>query len=74
VTCGEFASITEAQAVLCPPFREILPDARSVATYEQLYPMYRELYFALGSPDASPLSVGRVLPTLRSIAAQVRTT
>ena len=73
VACGAFDSIQAAQAALCPGFREILPDARSVAVYEQLYPMYRELYFAMGSTDALPVSMGRVLPTLRSIAAQVRT-
>jgi hypothetical protein len=37
-----------------------------------LYPMYRELYFHFGVPDSAPLSVGRVLPELRRIAADVR--
>ena len=72
LACGEFASIEAAQAALCPGYREILPEARSVAVYEQLYPLYRELYFAMGAPDAAPVEMGQVLPTLRAIAADVR--
>ena len=48
------------------------PDPRDVAVYERLYPMYRELYFAMGTPDSPPLSVGHVLPAVRAIAAEVR--
>jgi L-ribulokinase len=39
--------------------------------YEQLYPLYRDLYFALGKRDAAPAALGDVLPELRRIAAQV---
>jgi L-ribulokinase len=45
-----------------------------VAVYERLYPIYRDLYFAMGTPDSSPLAVGRVLPEIRAIAAEVRAT
>ncbi len=72
LACGEFSSIEQAQAALCPGYREILPDARSVAVYERLYPLYRELYFGMGSPESAPQPVGHVLPTLRAIAAEVR--
>ena len=40
--------------------------------YEQLYPLYRELYFGMGQPDAPAQAFGHVLPRLREIAAQVR--
>ncbi|MCC6242368.1 MAG: ribulokinase [Gemmatimonadaceae bacterium] len=72
VACDEFASIEEAQAALCPGYREVLPDPASVAVYEQLYPLYRELYFGMGQPDAPAQAFGHVLPRLREIAAQVR--
>jgi hypothetical protein len=34
--------------------------------YDRLYPLYRDLYFALGRPDNSPL--GRILPELIHIS------
>ena len=40
--------------------------------YERLYRLYRDVYFALGSRDAAPLPLGRVLPELRKIAAEAR--
>jgi len=48
------------------------PDAKSAAVYEQLYPLYRDVYFALGKRDAAPVALGNVLPELRKIAAQVQ--
>ena len=72
MACGEFPSIQAAQRALCPAYREILPQPASVAVYDKLFPLYRDLYFAMGAPDAAPLAIGGVLPTLRSIAAKVR--
>ena len=72
VACGEFESIEAAQNALCPANRRVLPDATSVAVYEKLYPLYRDLYFGLGTPDSPPQAVGHVLPKLRAIAAEVR--
>ncbi|MBL0171040.1 MAG: ribulokinase [Gemmatimonadaceae bacterium] len=72
LACGEFTGIEQAQAALCPPYREVLPDARSVAVYERLYPVYRQLYFAMGTPDSPPTAMGQVLPMVRGIAAEVR--
>ena len=72
MACGEFSSIEAAQKALCPAYREILPQPAEVAVYERLFPLYRELYFALGVPDSAPLAIGAVLPTVRAIAAQVR--
>jgi L-ribulokinase len=67
-----FDTIEEAQAALCPKHRVIEPDAKAVKVYEELYGLYRELYFGFGKADASPILVGRVLPALRRIAASAR--
>jgi L-ribulokinase len=48
------------------------PNPKAVATYGQLYGLYRELYFGLGERDAKPAALGRVLPELRKIAAEGR--
>ncbi|MBK9411321.1 MAG: ribulokinase [Gemmatimonadetes bacterium] len=72
VACGAFDTVEEAQAALCPGYREVLPDARDVAVYDRLYALYRELYFAMGVPDSGPAAIGHVLPALRAIAAEVR--
>lgn len=72
VACGEFPSIETAQAALCPGYREIHPQAEAVATYERLFPLFRYVYFGMGSPDAAPVAVGHVLPELRALAADVR--
>lgn len=74
LACGTFATVQEAQAALCPAYREVPPDPRDVATYERLYAIYRDLYFAMGVPDSAPVAMGRVLPALREIAAGVRAT
>ncbi|HXM96335.1 MAG TPA: ribulokinase [Candidatus Dormibacteraeota bacterium] len=67
-----FRSVEEAQAALCPPYRVVAPDPNAARVYEDLYGLYRDLYFAFGKSDAPPASVGRVLPTLRQIAAAAR--
>ena len=72
LAAGVFATLEEAQGALCVPFRVVEPQAFAVATYEMLYAMYRDLYFALGVPDSAPVSIGYVLPELRRIAASVR--
>ncbi len=72
LAAGAYTSIEEAQAAVCLPLRTVEPDAKSAAVYERLYPLYRDVYFALGSRDAAPIALGKVLPELRKIAAEVR--
>jgi L-ribulokinase len=72
MACGEFESIERAQAALCPKYRTVHPESRDVAVYGKLYPLYRDLYYAMGDPDSAPLPVGTVLPEIRAIAAEVR--
>ena len=72
LAAGIYKSIEEAQAAVCLPLRTIAPESHAAATYEKLYPLYRDVYFALGRRDAEPIALGRVLPELRRIAAQAR--
>ena len=72
LAAGVYKTIEEAQAAVCLPFRTVKPDAKAAAVYEQLYPLYRDVYFALGKRDAAPVALGNVLPELRRIAAQVQ--
>ena len=72
LAAGTFETIEDAQRALCPPYRVIEPRSEESATYELLYPLYKDLYFSLGQRDSSPVSIGNVLPALRKIAADVR--
>jgi L-ribulokinase len=72
LAAGIYKTIEEAQAAVCLPFRTVEPDAKAAAVYEELYPLYRDVYFALGKRDAAPAALGNVLPELRKIAAQVQ--
>jgi len=67
-----FDSIEEAQAALCPKHRVIEPDAKAAKVYEELYVLYRELYFGFGKAESAAIFVGGVLPALRRIAASAR--
>lgn len=72
VAAGTFPSIEAAQQKLCLPFRTFLPDPKAVERYEELYQLYRKLYFALGSRQAQAVPLGDVLPQLRAIAQEAR--
>lgn len=68
VAAGVYSSIDEAQQRLCLPFRTVIPDSKAVERYEQLYQLYRKLYFGFGQQDGAPVALGDVLPALRAIA------
>jgi L-ribulokinase len=72
LAAGAFPSIEAGQQALCPTYRVVEPDPAAAKIYEDLYDLYRELYFAFGKGDAPAAAVGRVLPSLRRIAAAVR--
>ena len=72
LAAGAFPSIEAAQQALCPAYRIVEPDPAAAKVCEELYGMYRELYFAFGKGDAAPAAFGRILPTLRRIAAAAR--
>jgi L-ribulokinase len=72
LAAGAYKTVEEAQAAVCLPLRTVEPDPKSAALYEQLYRLYRDVYFALGKRDGDLRALGRVLPELRRIAAEVR--
>src|SRR5271157_2410788 len=72
VAAGAFPTIEKAQEALCPKYRVVEPDARAIKVYEELYGLYRELYFGFGKNDSAPVAAGRILPSLRHIAAAAR--
>jgi L-ribulokinase len=67
-----FPSIDAAQDALCPPYRIFTPERESAVIYDQLYPLYRRLYYALGVKNSAPVAIGDILPELRRIAARTR--
>jgi L-ribulokinase len=67
LAAGTFKTVEEAQDKICPPHRQFDPDASERAVYDELYPMYSELYFAFGQPGNN--GIGNVLPTLIRVAA-----
>jgi L-ribulokinase len=73
LAAGDFPTVEAAQQALCPSYRIVHPDPRDAEIYERLYAMYRTLYFSMGVPGSAPVGMGDVLPTLRSIAAEVHT-
>jgi len=72
LAAGAFRSLEEAQDALCPEYRVVEPDLKAAQTYEELYALYRELYFAFGGLSAPAISAGGILPTLRRVAAAAR--
>jgi L-ribulokinase len=72
LAAGTFDSIEEAQAALCPGHYTIEPEAGQAAVYQELYPLYRKLYFSFGQRASAPVGIGEILPELRRVAAQAR--
>ena len=69
LAAGTFHTIEQAQDKICPSYRVFQPEPAAQTIYDQLYPLYRELYFALGQPKQSPL--GKVVPELIRISESI---
>jgi len=67
LAAGDFKSIEEAQNALCPPFKTFTPDRTEAARYDRLFKLFHDAYFALGTADAPPASLGHILPELQAI-------
>ena len=67
LAAGDFKSIEEAQDALCPPFKTFTPDAKEAAMYDRIFPLFRDAYFALGTPDGPAARLGHILPELKNI-------
>ena len=65
---SDTTTVEEAQDRICTGHRVYDPQPRSRVAYQELYSLYRDLYFALGNPG--PL--GRVLPSLIRVAETAR--
>lgn len=72
LAAGTFKTVEEAQDTLCPKYRTYQPDAKSAAVYEELFALYRKLYFGFGRKSSEPVEIGAVLPALRNVAARAR--
>jgi L-ribulokinase len=72
LAAGVFKSIEEAQAALCPAYRTVEPDPAAARTYDELYAIYKKLYFGFGRKASEAISAGDVLPVLRRIGAEAR--
>lgn len=72
LAAGAFSSVEEAQRKMCLPHKTYSPDPDAVRVYEELFDLYKKVYFAFGKPDAKPTALGEVLPALRLIAARVQ--
>lgn len=72
MAAGTFQTIAEAQDALVPGYATIEPEASAAATYEELYALYKNLYFALGERRSAAVAIGNILPELRAIAARAR--
>jgi L-ribulokinase len=72
LAAGVFSTVAEAQKAICLPYRSYTPQPAAVAVYNELYPLYRNAYFALGQPSAEAVPLGMLLPELRRIASAAR--
>lgn len=67
LAAGIFSSIEEAQQRVCPAHTIYEPQPDSEDVYQELYGLYRKLYFAFGDPGATG-EFGEILPGLVRIA------
>ena len=68
LAAGSFKTIGDAQDKVCSSFKTYQPSKAAQGTYEELYRLYRRLYFGFGDPKQTEL--GDVLPTLIRVAKQ----
>jgi L-ribulokinase len=71
LAAGIFSTIQEAQKSVCPQHRIFEPQAETLAAYDDLYAIYRRLYFDFGQP-APNATFGDVLPRLVRVAETQR--
>jgi L-ribulokinase len=67
LAAGAFPTIEAAQAAICPDHIVYTPRPEACRTYDELYGLYRKVYFGFGSRDGSA-NFGDVLPELIRIA------
>ena len=70
LAAGVFKSVEEAQEKICPDHKIFSPDPAEQRVYDELYDLFRELYFGFGDPKRG--GFGRILPQLIHTAEQAR--
>ena len=73
LAAGTFKTVDAAQDALCPNYRTVEPETQSAKVYEEMYQLYRKLYFAFGRAGSESAAMGDILPALRRIATEART-
>jgi L-ribulokinase len=68
LAAGTFKTIEDAQKALCPPWRTYQPDPREAAVYENLFAVFKKLYFGFGEGEFRD-----ALPNLRALRDVART-
>jgi L-ribulokinase len=66
LAAGTFRTIEEAQRKVCPSHITFTPDPAQQRVYYEIFPLYRDVYFAFGKPVEG--NFGNVLPKLIQIA------
>ena len=69
LSAGIFASLEDAQQVLCPTYKIYEPQAEAQSVYDELFDWFKRLYCALGKKEPYSCDLTGVLPTLRRLAA-----
>ena len=70
LAAGIFKTVEEAQDNICPQYMAYEPEPGTQSIYDQLYSLYRRIYFDFGSPERT--AFGHVLPELIRIAGQTQ--
>ena len=69
LAAGTFKTYEEAQAKICPPHTVYKPQPEARKVYDELYGLYKRVYFDFG--NAAPANgFGDVLPSLIRIATE----
>jgi L-ribulokinase len=69
LAAGTFPTVEAAQKAICPSHKVFEPQGSEQRVYDDLYPLYRKLYFAFGEPGKGALA--DVLPALIRTAEAV---
>ena len=70
LAAGTFKTVEEAQAKICPTHKVFTPQKSVEPVYDELYSLYRKLYFGFGGSGET--DIGDVLPRLIAVAESQR--
>src|SRR5277367_3985664 len=71
LAAGAFGSVEEAQQKMCLGHKTYQPELQAVQVYEEIYRLYRKVYFAFGQRNGKGVELGEVLPKLIEIRSSV---